>query len=113
MNLSKSKVFNTLKLPYVDWCGGKESNLPRSLLAGYTNSCSRSLAWVGISTRLRRNAIPHQTLATKQKRANELFIITSIVVETTAITEMKMSNPNEIATLTSMCTCTSKPVKLR
>ena len=74
----------------------------------------KSLAWVGIFTHqsLRRNAIPHQThVIACTALANEFSIIASIVVDIAPKTKAKSSNPNEIATRTSICTCTSKPVK--
>lgn len=62
--------------------------------------------------RLRRNAIPHQTHAiTEVKKAIEFFINTSRAIAIKPKIEAKTSNPNETATLTSMCTCTSKPVE--
>ena len=62
--------------------------------------------------RLRRNAIPHQTHAiTEVKKAIEFFINTSRAIAIKPKTEAKTSNPNETATLTSMCTCTSKLVE--
>jgi len=92
-------------------CGVEESNLRRSLMADNTHSHMLSLAWIRISTRLRRNAIPHQTLPKILKnRVIEFFIITSGKVDITAKTERKMSNANEIATCISTCVCNSKPV---
>ena len=48
-----------------------------------------SLAWVGVfSTRLRRNAAPHQTHATTElSMAIEFFIITSFAVSIMLFTE--------------------------
>ena len=71
--------------------------------------------WVGIFShqRLRRNAIPHQTHAIAEaKKAIEFFINTSRTIAIKPKTEAKISNPNEITMLTSMCTHTSKPLKM-
>ena len=94
-----------------NWCGERELNPQRSLLAGNTIYTSFSLIWVGISTRLRRNATPHQIHATKLKiTAFKFFIATSITVNKPPTAEMDIANPNETATCTSTCTCTSKPI---
>ena len=89
-------------------------NLLRSLLVSthiHTALISRS-GWNFFSPELRRNAIPHQTHAnTEVKKAIEFFINTSITKPKTK-TEAKISNPNEITMLTSMCTHTSKPLKM-
>ena len=89
-------------------------NLLRSLLVSthiHTALISRS-GWNFFSPELRRNAIPHQTHAnTEVKKAIEFFINTSITKPKTKI-EAKISNPNEITMLTSMCTHTSKPLKM-
>lgn len=93
------------------WCGEGELNPLRSLLVSthiHTTLISRS-GWNFFSPELRRNAIPHQTHAnTEVKKAIEFFINTSITKPKTK-TEAKISNPNEITMLTSMCTHTSKP----
>lgn len=95
------------------WCGEGELNPLRSLLVSthiHTTLISRS-GWNFFSPELRRNAIPHQTHAnTEVKKAIEFFINTSITKPKTK-TEAKISNPNEITMLTSMCTHTSKSLK--
>ena len=78
-----------------------ESNHLRSLLEGNTstNTLISRLGWNFFSPELRRNAIPHQTLATITLHiAIEFSIITSIAMVVAQRTEAKISNPNEIAT---------------
>lgn len=87
-----------------NWRGGEESNLARSLLEGTALNTRLSLAWVGdFSTRLRRNAAPHQTLAMIEVTTLlEFSMIFSFAVSKKTATESPMANPNEISTCASI-----------
>jgi hypothetical protein len=70
-----------------------------------------SLAWVGdFSTRLRRNAAPHQTLAMIEvTMLLEFSMIFSFAFSKKTATESPMANPNEISTCASIDAPLPKP----